>query len=128
MNIGKATDLDFEPEVIIECTGVGTVIGDAMQILRAGGVCCLTGVGSGGITSQMSVADAAAAIVLKNLVLVGSVNANKRHWFKVGEALARAVRKWLSQLITWREKPENFQQALNRQPDDIKVIIQFCDI
>jgi glucose 1-dehydrogenase len=125
---GRATDLGFEPNVIIECTGVGAVIGDSMQKLRAGGVLCLTGVGSGGITSRMSVADASAAIVLKNLVLVGSVNANKRHWFKAGEALARADRKWLEHLVTRREKPENFQQALERQPDDIKVILQFSDI
>ena len=31
-------------------------------------------------------------------------------------------------LITRRESPENFQQALERQPDDIKVIVQFSDI
>jgi threonine dehydrogenase-like Zn-dependent dehydrogenase len=125
---GSAADLPIEPEVIIECTGVGAVIGDSMAKLRAGGVFCLTGVGSGGITSRMSVADFSAAIVLKNLVLVGSVNANKRHWFKAGEALARADRPWLGQLITRREKPENFQQALNRQPDDIKVVIQFSEV
>jgi threonine dehydrogenase-like Zn-dependent dehydrogenase len=125
---GRATDIPIEPEVIIECTGVGAVIGDSMQKLRAGGVFCLTGVGSGGITSRMTVADFSAAIVLKNLVLVGSVNANKRHWFKAGEALARADRKWLERLITRREKPENFKQALDRQPDDIKVIIQFSDV
>jgi threonine dehydrogenase-like Zn-dependent dehydrogenase len=125
---GKAADIGFEPEVIIECTGVGEVIGDSMLKLRAGGVMCLTGVGSGGITSRMSVADFSAAIVLKNLVLVGSVNANKRHWFKAGQALARADRDWLAHLITRREKPENFQQALARKPDDIKVVIQFSDI
>jgi threonine dehydrogenase-like Zn-dependent dehydrogenase len=125
---GKAADIGFEPEVIIECTGVGTVIGDSMLKLRAGGVMCLTGVGSGGITSRMSVADVSAAIVLKNLVLVGSVNANKRHWFKAGQALARADRNWLAHLITRREKPENFKQALERKPDDIKVAIQFSDI
>jgi threonine dehydrogenase-like Zn-dependent dehydrogenase len=73
-------------------------------------------------------ADMAAAAVLKNNVLVGSVNANKRHWYKASQALARADRKWLSRLITRRVKPENFQQALNREPDDIKVIIQFSDI
>jgi len=125
---GKATDLDFEPEVIIECTGVGTVIADAAQRIRAGGVLCLTGVGSGGINSRMSVADAAAVVVLKNLALVGSVNANKRHWFKAGEALVRADREWLGQLITRREKPENFRQALDRQPDDIEVVFQFAEI
>jgi hypothetical protein len=31
-------------------------------------------------------------------------------------------------LITRRESPENFQQALERQPDDIKVMVQFSDI
>ena len=35
---------------------------------------------------------------------------------------------WLSRLITRREKPENFQQALERQPDDVKMIIQFSDV
>jgi hypothetical protein len=40
---------------------------------------------------------------------IGSVNANKRHWYKAAEALARADRKWLSRLITRREKAENFK-------------------
>jgi hypothetical protein len=31
-------------------------------------------------------------------------------------------------LITRRETPEHFPQALERQPDDIKVIIQFSEI
>ena len=42
--------------------------------------------------------------------------------------MAPADRKWLSRLITRREKPENFQQALARQPDDIKVVIQFSEV
>jgi threonine dehydrogenase-like Zn-dependent dehydrogenase len=98
------------------------VIGDSMPKLRAGGVLCLTGVGSGGIAGRVTVADASSAVVLKNLVLIGSVNANKRHRCKAAEALARADRTWLGQLITRREKPENFQQALDRQTDDIKAL------
>jgi len=58
--------------------------------------------------------------------VVGSVNANKRHWYKAGEVLARADRAWLAGLITRREPPEAFMRALQRQPDDIKVIIQFA--
>jgi len=65
--------------------------------------------------------------VLRKNVIVGSVNANKRHWYKAGEALARADRKWLERLITRRERPETFMQALHRQPDDIKVIVQFAE-
>jgi len=55
------------------------------------------------------------------------VNANKRHWYKAGESLARADRSWLSHLVTRCERPENFTNALQRKPDDIKVVIQFCE-
>jgi threonine dehydrogenase-like Zn-dependent dehydrogenase len=123
---GRIADLGFEPDVIVECTGVGAVIADAIQNIAAGGIICLTGVGAGGVATR-AVADVAAAAVLKNNVLVGSVNANKRHWYKATEVLARADRKWLSRLITRREKPENFKQALERRADDIKVVIQFSE-
>jgi hypothetical protein len=58
---------------------------------------------------------------------VGSVNANKRHWYKAGEALARADRAWLGRLLTRRERPEDFAQALRRGPGDIKVVVQFAE-
>jgi len=124
---GSVLDLGFEPDVIVECTGVGSVIGDSVQKVGAGGVVCLTGVGAGGIATR-AVGDIAAAAVLKNNVIVGSVNANKRHWYKANERLGRLDRKWLSRLITRYEKPENFKQALARKPDDIKVVIQFSEI
>lgn len=124
---GSVLDLGFEPDVIVECTGVGSVIADSIQKIGAGGIVCLTGVGAGG-TASRAVADVAAAAVLKNNVVVGSVNANKRHWYKAAGALARADRKWLSRMITRCEKPENFKQALERKPDDIKVVIQFSEI
>ncbi len=124
---GSVLDLGFAPDIIVECTGVGSVISDSIQQVKSGGIVCLTGVGSGGVTSR-AVADVAAAAVLKNNVIVGSVNANKRHWYRAGENLARSDREWLAHLITRREKPQNFKQALERQPDDVKVIIQFSDI
>lgn len=123
---GSVGDLGFEPDVIVECTGVGQVISDAIRGIGAGGVVCLTGVGTGGSTVGSAVADVAAAVVLKNNVVVGSVNANKRHWYKAGLALARADREWLERLVTRREPPEEFLRAFQRQPDDIKVVIQFA--
>ena len=88
----------------------------------------MTGVGHGGVITSDATADIAASAVLKNNVIVGSVNANKRHWYKAGNLLARADRKWLNRLITRREEPEHFRQALERKPDDIKVVIQFSAI
>jgi glucose 1-dehydrogenase len=124
---GSVLDLGFEPDVIVECTGVGSVIAESIQKIGAGGVICLTGVGSGGIAPRAT-GDFAAAAVLKNNVIVGSVNSNKRHWYKANERLGRLDRKWLSRLITRYEKPENFKQALEREPNDIKVVIQFSEI
>jgi glucose 1-dehydrogenase len=124
---GSLLDVPLEPDAIIECTGVGAVIADTFQKIGSGGVICLTGVGQGGRTGNV-VADVSAKIVLRNNVIVGSVNANKRHWYKASQALARADRAWLSRLITRREKPENFEKALARTPDDIKVVIQFSEI
>ena len=125
---GKVADLEFEPDAIIECTGVGQVIAESIRKIGSGGIICLTGVGQGGVASGASIADVAAAVVLRNNVIVGSVNANKRQWYRAGLTLAKADRSWLAKLITRREKPENFMTALERKPDDIKVVIQFSEV
>jgi len=124
---GAATDVGFQPDVIIECTGVGAVIADSLRAVSAGGVVCLTGVGSGGRVGTLPIADMAAEVVLRNNVVVGSVNANKRHWYRAGEALARADRSWLARLVSRRVRPEEFASALKREPDDIKVVVQFSE-
>ena len=80
-----------------------------------------------GAVPTMPSADVASSAVLKNNVVIGSVNANKPHWYKAAEALARADRAWLSRIITGRECPENFAKALSRGPQQIKVVIQFID-
>jgi hypothetical protein len=78
---GRVASIGFQPDVIVECTGAGQVIADSLNAVAAGGVVCLTGVGSGGRTVGLPLADAATQIVLRNNVVVGSVNANKRHWY-----------------------------------------------
>ena len=124
---GRATDIGFKADVIIECTGVGEVIADCVRSAAAGGVVCLTGVGTGGRTSGFT-ADVAATMVLQNNVIIGSVNANKRHWYKAARVLAQADRDWLGRIVTRRVRPEGFMDAFQRQPDDIKVVIQFADV
>ena len=122
---GSVADVGFEPDVIIECTGVGPVIVDSIGQVAAGGVVCLTGVGGGGRTSGLPAADVAKALVLRNNVIVGSVNANRRHFYRAAQALAAADRNWLGQLISRRVSPADFADALHRGPDDIKVVVDF---
>jgi glucose 1-dehydrogenase len=124
----NVSEVGFAPDVVLECTGVGDVISECIAVVGASGVVCLTGVGHGGAVPKLPAADVASNAVLKNTVVFGSVNANKRHWYKAGEALAKADRSWLARLITRREQPENFQKALARNSEDIKVLIQFSKI
>jgi glucose 1-dehydrogenase len=119
--------LGFEPDVVVECTGAGRVIQDSLQAVAAGGVVCLTGVGSGGAPSALSAADVGTRIVERNNAVVGSVNANRRHWSLAAEALSRADRSWLARLVTRRERPAGFARALERTDDDVKVVVQFGD-
>ena len=58
-------------------------------------------------------------------MIVGSVNANRRHFYRAAEALAAADRGWLRKLITRRVPPANIADALQRDPDDIKVVVDF---
>ena len=122
---GAVTDLGIQPDVVIECTGVGSVIVDSIRSVGSGGVVCLTGVGSGGPTSGLSPADVAKALVLQNNVVLGSVNANRRHFYRAAEALAAADRPWLERLITRRVPPQDIVDALMHGPDDIKVVVDF---
>ena len=45
---GAVADVGFQPDVVIECTGVGPVIIDSIHNVGSGGVVCLTGVGAVG--------------------------------------------------------------------------------
>jgi len=125
---GSVKNLDFEPDAILECTGVGQVIAESIEKMGANGILCLAGIGHGGTDRMANLADVASSAVLRNNVIVGSVNANKRHWYRASQYLAKADRRWLRKLITRIEKPENFSAALQRKPEDIKVVIQFSSI
>jgi glucose 1-dehydrogenase len=65
-------------------------------------------------------------MVLENSVIFGTVNANRRHYQLAEEALLKSDRKWLSRLISRRVPVADFHEALNRRPDEIKVVIEFA--
>jgi threonine dehydrogenase-like Zn-dependent dehydrogenase len=97
----------------------------AMDTVSPGGIICLTGIGSTTGPGAASAAALANDVVLKNIAVFGSVNANRRHYYRAATALAKADRSWLEQLVTRRVPPDAVQQALQRAPDDIKVILEF---
>jgi threonine dehydrogenase-like Zn-dependent dehydrogenase len=122
---GAISELGFSPDIVVECTGVPELVRDAAAAAAPGGIVCLTGVRSTAdprATSSTLPSDA----VLKNLVVFGSVNANRRHYYRAAQVLAKADRSWLAQLVTRRVGADRFDRALDREPDDIKVVIEFA--
>ena len=69
--------------------------------------------------------DMAKEVVLQKNVIVGSVNANRRYFYRTAEAFAATDKDWLGQLITRHVRPENIGDALQRGPDDIEVVVDF---
>jgi threonine dehydrogenase-like Zn-dependent dehydrogenase len=121
---GKVADAVSSPDIIIECTGVPVLVFDAMSNVGPGGVVVLTGVSSGGHTIDVDEGMLNRSMVLENVAVVGSVNANRRHYEAAAEALAKADRSWLERLVTRRVPLEQWRDALTRKPDDVKVVIE----
>ncbi|MCW3820037.1 glucose 1-dehydrogenase [Micromonospora sp. DR5-3] len=113
----------LRPDLVIEATGVGRVVVDAMNGTAAYGIVCLTGVSSGGRTIPVDAGATNRDLVLENDVVVGSVNANLRHYAAAADALAAADPDWLERLITRRVPLSRFAEALIPRPDDIKTVL-----
>ncbi|ASW53505.1 glucose 1-dehydrogenase [Plantactinospora sp. KBS50] len=123
---GTVADLDFEPDIVIECTGAPSVVLDAMCRAGNNGIVCLTGVSSGGRSIDFDAGALNRALVLENNVVFGSVNANRRHWQLAAEALARADPEWLSSLITRRVPVDRYEEAFAASGGEIKVVLEFA--
>jgi threonine dehydrogenase-like Zn-dependent dehydrogenase len=123
---GALSELGLSPDIVVECTGVAQLVRAAAEVAAPGGIVCLTGVGSPEAPGAGASASLASDAVLKNLVVFGSVNANRRHYYRGAQVLASADRSWLEQLITRRVRPQEFGHALQREQDDIKVVIDFA--
>ena len=121
---GTIADIGPRPDIVLECTGVTSLIQQAIACVAPGGIVCLTGVGPA--TKGGESAGLATEAVLRNLVVFGSVNANRRHYYRAARALAAADRSWLEQLVTRRVGLEQVQGGLQRAPEDVKVIVEFA--
>jgi threonine dehydrogenase-like Zn-dependent dehydrogenase len=113
----------LRPDVVIEATGVGSLVFSAMRDTAAYGVVCLTGISSGSRKIDVDVRSANREMVLENDAVVGSVNANLRHYHQAADELAKADLDWLDGVITRRVPLSSFADAFTPHPDDVKVAI-----
>jgi threonine dehydrogenase-like Zn-dependent dehydrogenase len=122
---GTVEGIGQQPNIALECTGVGTLVFDVMRVTTPDGIVCLTGISSGGRKLEVDLSNLNRSLVLENDVVFGSVNANRRHYEAAAGALARADKAWLARLISRRVPLDSWQQAIQRYPDDVKVVIDF---
>ncbi len=115
------------PDIVLECTGADAVVLQVMQFNAPGAVTCLVGVSAAGRKLPVDVGSLNRALVLENDVVFGSVNANRCHYELAVAALAAADAAWLDALITRRVRLADWQSALRREPDDVKVVIDIAD-
>ena len=112
-----------QPDVIIEATGVASLVLQAMACTRPYGIVCLTGVFTAGRATGVDAGGLNRSMVLENDVVFGSVNANLRHYELAGTALAAADPGWLAALVSRRVPLADFRAALERRDDDVKVVL-----
>lgn len=113
----------LRPDVIIEATGVPPVVLAAMSGTAAYGITVLTGVSTSGRRIPTDAGLMNRSIVLENDVVVGSVNANLRHYAQAAQALAAADLGWLGRLVTRRVPLADFADAFEARDDDVKVVL-----
>jgi glucose 1-dehydrogenase len=124
--IGDVTEY-LQPDVVIEATGVESLVFAAMAGTAPYGIVCLTGVSPTGRTLEVDAGGLNRELVLENDVVVGSVNANLEHYRMAADALASADIDWLSRLISRRVPLEQFAEAFASQDGDVKVVITLGD-
>ncbi len=125
-HVGKVSDLtDLKPDVLMECTGVPSVIRDVLGGTASSGIACLVGVSAPGHSLDIDIGMLNRTMVLDNDTVFGTVNANLKHYENAVAALQAADKAWLTRLITRRVAPEQWTEALESRPGDIKVVVDF---
>ncbi|MGV0785853.1 glucose 1-dehydrogenase [Mycolicibacterium sp. XJ2] len=113
----------LQPDIVIEATGASRVVFDVMCSTAHYGIVCLTGVSPSGRRLDVDAGGLNRELVLENDVVVGSVNANLRHYRQAAEALATADSGWLEQMISRRVPLPRAAEAFDARGDDVKVVI-----
>jgi glucose 1-dehydrogenase len=113
----------LQPDVVIEATGAGRLVLETMCNTDRYGIVCLTGVSPAGRKLDVDAGGLNRELVLENDVVVGSVNANLRHYRQAADALASADVDWLDRMITRRVPLQRAADAFDAHDGDVKVVI-----
>jgi glucose 1-dehydrogenase len=123
---GSAEEALPGADIVLECTGVPAVVLSAIRAAGIGGVVCLTGISPIGSSLSLDLGAIARTMVLGNIAVFGSVNANRTHYEAAAKTLQAAKPEWLDGLITRAVPLERFAEAITHGPDDVKVVLEIA--
>ncbi len=125
----KVADSVVPMDLILDATGVAPVELSLLEALALNGVYVLTGVPGGDRALQVDGADLIRRLVLKNQVMIGSVNAARDHFQMAVDDLTHARLLWgdhLNKLVTNRHRFDDFVSAFQHHgQDEIKAVIEW---
>jgi threonine dehydrogenase-like Zn-dependent dehydrogenase len=116
-------------DMIFEATGIASLEYNLLDVLAIDGVYVLTGIPGGDRPLEITGSKLIRQLVLKNQVMIGSVNAARGHFQLAVNDLIQAYLRWgthMEKLITHRHRFTDFSTALTQHPqDEIKVVIEW---
>ena len=116
-------------DLIFESSGVASLEFNLLDALAPNGVYVLTGIPGGDRPLQLQGAELIRGLVLKNQVMVGSVNAARDHYQMAVDDLGHAQLLWghhVEGLITHHHPYTDFEAALHEHSaDEIKAVIEW---
>jgi threonine dehydrogenase-like Zn-dependent dehydrogenase len=116
-------------DLIFEATGAARLEFDLLSVLGVNGLYVLTGIPGGDRPINIEGAALMRQLVLKNQVMVGSVNASRKHFQTAVEDLENAQKTWsdaISRVITHRFPYTEYAEALSlRSSDEIKTVLEW---
>jgi threonine dehydrogenase-like Zn-dependent dehydrogenase len=122
---GALDKLRRDFDIVIEATGVVSVIQQLFEHTSPNAITCLLGVSGPSEKTSIDLGAWNEEIVLGNRIVFGSVNANRRHYTSALTALTAADRDWLARIITRRVPLENWRAAYEKHSGDVKTVIEF---
>jgi threonine dehydrogenase-like Zn-dependent dehydrogenase len=118
-----ASELPVQPDVVVECTGLGSVLSAVFAQAAPNAVLALAGVSHHSKLVEGDLDAVNRRLVLGNQVVFGTVNAGRRHFEQAGHALGVADPAWLGRLLTRQVDMARWPESLVKTADDIKVTV-----
>jgi threonine dehydrogenase-like Zn-dependent dehydrogenase len=117
-------------DVIIEATGIAALEFNLLERLAINGIYAITGIPGGDRPLSLDGAALVRHLVLRNQVMLGTVNASRQHFQLAVNDLLRAQARWpdrIAALVTHRHAYTDFSAALRHHgPDEIKVVLEWA--